>query len=99
MKRFIDYRTLEEENNESCEMAIWERHQIEIETPTFQSLTDVLFALSKWYKTLDVIEIENLDFRKIEEQQLHEIYMEEERRGRHGKRKKEKEEEDDIMPF
>ena len=94
MKRFIDYRTLEEENNEFCEMAIWERHQLEIETPTFQILADVLFALSRWYKTLDVIKIENLDFKKIEEWQLMDAYMEEERGGRH-KNKKSK----DVMHF
>ena len=92
MKRFIDYRTLEEENNGF--MAMWERHQLEIETPTFQNLTDVLFALSKWYKTLDVIKIENLSFKKIEEWQLMDVYNEEERRGRHKNKKSE-----DVMPF
>ena len=87
MKRFIDYRF--------CNEDTWNRREVEIETPTFQNLTDVIFALSKWYQQLEVIRIENLDFKKIEELQLHEIYMEEERRGRHKK----KEEEDDIMPF
>ena len=87
MKRFIDYRF--------CNNDEWNRREVEIETPTFQNLTDVIFTLSKWYQQLEVIRIENLDFKKIEELQLHEIYMEEERRGRHKK----KEEDDDIMPF
>ena len=87
MKRFIDYRF--------CNNDEWNRREVEIETPTFQNLTDVIFTLSKWYQQLEVIRIENLDFKKIEELQLHEIYMEEERRGRHKK----KEEEDNTMPF
>lgn len=99
MKRFIDYRTLDKETPEYEGIKLWSRNSLEIETPTFQDLADVIVALDRWYSSLDIIRIENLDFKKIEELQLMDVYKEEERRGRHGKRKKKKEEDDDTMPF
>lgn len=94
MKRLIDYRTLDKENNE-----IRGRKTLEIETPSFQSLADVLFSLSRWYECLDVIKIENLDFKKIEEEQYMEIYKEEERRWRHNRNKNICEENQEEIPF
>ena len=101
MKRFIDYRTLDKENNEYAGLKIRTRYSLEIETPSFQGLADVLDSLSRGYECLDVIKIENLDFNKIVEEQCMEISKEEERRGRHWKKRSKKPVEDELedCPF
>lgn len=82
MKRFVDYRTLNEEN-EFTGLKVWTREELRIETQNFQSLIDVIYTLRKWYLELDIIKIENLDFKELEMKQLQEIFDEEEERGRH----------------
>ena len=83
MKRFIDYRTLDKENNECVGLKIWVRHELELETSDFQNLADVIYSLRRGYEELDIIKVENLDFKKIEDEQLKAICDEEERRWRH----------------
>ena len=96
----IDYRTLDKENNEYVGIKIRSRNTLEIETPSFQSLADVIYSLSRGYECLDVIRIENLDFKKIEEEQYKAIYDEEESRWRHGrKRGKKTSKDEEEIPF
>lgn len=92
MKRFVDYRTVDKENNEYAGLKIWTRNHLELETPDFRSLTDVIHALRRWYGELDLIKIENLDFKKIEDAQIQAVYDEEERRWRHDPM-------DDDLPY
>lgn len=47
MKRFIDYRTLDKETPEYEGIKLWSRNSLEIETPTFQDLADVIVALDR----------------------------------------------------
>lgn len=92
MKRHIDYRTLDNDLWDFDWMKIWIRRELDISTPTFQELSDVMSALSRWYRELDIISIINLDFKKEEEQQIQAIYDEEEERGRYDPV-------DEDMPF
>lgn len=83
MQRHIEYRTLDNDLWDFDWMKIWTRRELDISTSTFQGLSDVMSALSRWYRELDIISIVNLDFKKIEEEQIQSIYDEEEKRGRH----------------
>lgn len=82
MKRFVDYRTLNEEDG-FIGPKVWTREKLTIETQNFQNLIDVIYTLRKWYLELDIIKIENLDFKELEMKQIQAIYDEEEERGRH----------------
>lgn len=83
MQRHIEYRTLDNDLWDFDWMKIWTRRELDISTSTFQGLSDVMSVLSRWYRELDIISIVNLDFKRIEEEQIQSIYDEEERRGRH----------------
>ena len=88
MKRFIDYRTLDKEGIDFLGNELLVRNKLEVSTSTFQNLTEVISALSRWYEKLEILKIENIDFRKEREEQQKEM---------RGKRRKK--EEDDTMPF